>query len=174
MARPSLSSSILRKRDDFVQMHAIGRSSVINKADSAFGICPATAPVHSLGHTDGASPFKNALIAFQYNSKSASGPYLQNSRGMPSSPGALPFGCLRLHLSSVSKPTGRFNSGGVPAGILRISASTCSGIGQGGIGDSAGSSQTDWHCSQKNRTALVGLPNLWWVAVVLITCRPFA
>ena len=38
----------------------------------------------------------------------------------------------------------------------------------------AGSSQTDWHCSQKNRTALVGLPKVRWCADVLITYKPFA
>ena len=136
-------------------MHATGRNSDISKADSFFGMYPATAPAHSCMPTEGVSPLRYALIAVQYSSRSAVGPYLQNSRGWPSDPGALSFGCRRTHLSNASKSIVRLISGRESAGILRIAFSTCLGIGQGGIGAMAGSSQVDWHCSQKNRTALV-------------------
>jgi hypothetical protein len=84
--------------------------------------------------SDGVSPLRYALIAFQYNSNNSVGPCLQNSRGWPSSPGALLFGCFRVHRSSVSKSIVLLIRGGEPAGILRIASMTCLGIGQGGRG----------------------------------------
>ena len=81
-----------------------------------------------------------ALSAFQYSSRSAVGPYLTYSRGWPSDPGALSFGCRRAHLSNVSKSIGRLIRGGVPAGTWRISSNTSLGTGQGGIGAMPGSS----------------------------------
>jgi hypothetical protein len=63
------------------------------------------------------------------------GPYLQNSRGWPSSPGALLFGCFRAHRSSVSKSIALLIRGGESAEIRRIASMTCLGIGQGGRGD---------------------------------------
>ena len=155
-----------------MQIHATGRNSEINRADSFFGIYPATAPDHSCMHTDGASPLRYAFPAAQYSSRNAVGPYLQYSRGWPSDPGALPFGCRRVCLSNDSKSIVRLMRGRDPAGILRITSSTCLGMGQGGIGAIAGLSHIDWQCSQKNLTALVGLPNLCWVALVLSTCKP--
>ncbi len=43
------------------------------------------------------------------------------------------------HISQAFQSQSSDLSGGVPAGILRISSSTCSGIRQGGIGDNVGS-----------------------------------
>ena len=54
-----------------------------------------------------------------------------------------------------------------------MSSNTCLGIGQGGRGPRAGSSQTFWQCSQKNRIARREFPNSWSIALVLITCNPF-
>ena len=114
-----------RRREYLVQMQPIGRKSDMSRADSFFGMLPAIAPAHSCSPTDGASPLRYALIALQYSSSNSVGPYLQNSRGLPSSPGDLLFGCLRAHRSSVSKPTGRLISGRDPAGIhLRIRHTT--------------------------------------------------
>ncbi len=155
-----------------MQMHATCRNSNISRAESFFGMYPATALDHSCMHTDGVSPLRYAFPAAQCSSRNAVGPYLQYSRGWPSDPGALrplPFGCRRARLSNDSKSIVGLMRGRDPAGILRIASKTCLGIGQGGIGAIAGSSHFDWQCSQKNLTALVGLPNLCRVALVLST-----
>ena len=136
-------SKMERRREYLVQMQPIGRKSDMSRADSFFGMLPAIAPAHSCSPTDGVSPLRYALIALQYSSSNSVGPYLQNSRGLPSSPGDLLFGCLRAHRSSVSKPPGRLISGRDPAGIRRIASLTWSEIGHCGIGAIAGSSQTD-------------------------------
>ena len=104
----------------------MGRNFFMVVASAAFGISVTRPPIHSSG--SGCEPLMKALTAARRQPCSSLGPYWKYSYGIPSRPGALPLGSLRIRSLSESMSIGRLRNAPMSGGNLRMDAQISSGI----------------------------------------------